>query len=61
MNAMLNSSFDWLSMADEIENELDQALPYGDDMARSERLRQSILKSAFEGRLVGRVGQEDGD
>ena len=35
-----------LSVADEIEKELDQAL------ARSERLRQSILKSAFEGRLV---------
>jgi hypothetical protein len=30
-----------------IEKELDQAL------ARSERLRQSILKRAFEGRLVG--------
>jgi len=41
-----------LSVADEIEKELDQAL------ARSERLRQSILKRAFEGRLVG---QEDGD
>jgi type I restriction enzyme, S subunit len=35
-----------LSVADEIEKELDQAL------ARSERLRQSILKSAFEGKLV---------
>ena len=35
-----------LSVADEIEKELDQAL------ARSERLRQSILKRAFEGRLV---------
>jgi type I restriction enzyme, S subunit len=34
-----------LSVADEIEKELDQAL------ARSERLRQSILKKAFEGRL----------
>jgi hypothetical protein len=39
-------------VADEIEKELDQAL------ARSERLRQSILKRAFEGRLVG---QEKGD
>ncbi|MFH1633500.1 MAG: restriction endonuclease subunit S [Chloroflexota bacterium] len=36
-----------LSVADEIEKELDQAL------ARSERLRQSILKRAFEGRLIG--------
>ncbi len=35
-----------LSVADEIEKELDQAL------ARSERLRQSILKRAFEGKLV---------
>ncbi|MBC8333074.1 MAG: restriction endonuclease subunit S [Anaerolineae bacterium] len=35
-----------LSVADEIEKELDQAL------ARAERLRQSILKRAFEGRLV---------
>ena len=35
-----------LSVADEIGRELDQAL------ARSERLRQSILKRAFEGRLV---------
>ena len=35
-----------LSVADEIEKELDQAL------ARSERLRQSILKQAFEGKLV---------
>ena len=36
----------WVSVADEIETEFDQAL------ARSERLRQSILKRAFEGRLV---------
>ena len=35
-----------LSVADEIEKELDQAL------VRAERLRQSVLKSAFEGRLV---------
>ena len=35
-----------LSVADEIEKELDQAL------ARSEQLRQSILKRAFEGKLV---------
>jgi hypothetical protein len=42
-----------LPVADEIEKELDQAFPYGDDVARSERLRQSILKSAFEGRLGG--------
>jgi type I restriction enzyme S subunit len=35
-----------LSVADEIEKELDQSL------ARSERLRQSILKKAFEGQLV---------
>jgi type I restriction enzyme M protein len=34
------------SVADEIEKELDQAL------TRSERLRQSILKRAFEGRLM---------
>ena len=31
---------------DEIEKELDEAL------VRAERLRQSVLKSAFEGRLV---------
>jgi type I restriction enzyme S subunit len=35
-----------LSVADEIEKELDQAL------VRSGRLRQAVLKSAFEGRLV---------
>ena len=35
-----------LSVADEIEKELEQAL------VRSERLRQAVLKSAFEGRLV---------
>lgn len=35
-----------LSVADEIEKELDEAL------VRAERLRQSVLKSAFEGRLV---------
>jgi type I restriction enzyme S subunit len=35
-----------LSVADEIESELDQAL------ARAERLRQSILKQAFEGKLA---------
>ena len=38
-----------LSVADEIEKELDQAL------ARSERLRQSILKRAFDGTLVKQV------
>ena len=32
--------------ADEIEKELDGALPYGDDMVRAERLRASMLKSA---------------
>jgi hypothetical protein len=42
-----------LSENDETERELYQALPYGDDMARTERLRQSMLKRAFEGRLVG--------
>ena len=35
-----------LSVADEIEKELDEAL------VRAERLRASVLKSAFEGRLV---------
>ena len=35
-----------LSVADEIDSELDQSL------ARAERLRQSILKRAFEGKLV---------
>jgi len=35
-----------LSVADEIEKELDEAL------ARAQRLRGSVLKSAFEGRLV---------
>lgn len=35
-----------LSVADEIEKELGEAL------VRAERLRQSVLKSAFEGRLV---------
>jgi type I restriction enzyme S subunit len=43
-----------LSVADEIEKELEQAL------ARSERLRQSILKRTFEGKLVEQH-QEDGD
>ena len=43
-----------LSVADEIEKEIDQAL------ARSERLRQSILKRAFEGKLVAQR-LEDGD
>lgn len=37
----------------QIEKELDQAL------ARSERLRQSILKRAFEGRLVEQDDSED--
>jgi hypothetical protein len=36
----------------EIEKELDEALPCGDDMVRAERLRRAVLKSAFEGRLV---------
>jgi hypothetical protein len=40
------------SGADEIEKELDQAL------TRHDRLRQSILKRAFEGKLVGRVEGE---
>ena len=35
-----------LSVADEIEKELDRAL------VRAERLRESVLKSAFQGRLV---------
>jgi type I restriction enzyme S subunit len=35
-----------LSVADEIEKELDESL------IRAERLRGSVLKSAFEGRLV---------
>jgi hypothetical protein len=35
-----------LPVADEIEKELDGAL------VRAERLRGSVLKSAFEGRLV---------
>jgi len=35
-----------LSVADEIEKELDGAL------VRAERLRGAVLKSAFEGRLV---------
>jgi type I restriction enzyme S subunit len=35
-----------LSVADEIEKELDESL------VRAERLRGSVLKSAFEGRLV---------
>ena len=39
-------------MFNEIEKELDQAFPDGDDMARSKRLRQSILKRAAEGKLV---------
>ena len=43
-----------LSVADEIEKEIDQAL------ARSERLRQSILKRVFEGKLVAQR-LEDGD
>jgi hypothetical protein len=36
----------------EIEKELDESLPCGNDMVRAERLRGSVLKSAFEGRLV---------
>ena len=48
MNVMLNPSFVWLPVTDEIEKELDQAL------ARSEQLQQSILKSAFEGKLVSK-------
>ena len=35
-----------------IEKELDGVLPCGDDMVRAERLRGSVLKSAFEDRLV---------
>ena len=38
---------DW----NEIEKELDESLPCGDDMVRAERLRGSILKNAFEGKL----------
>jgi len=37
-----------LSVGDEIEKELDQAL------ARADRLRQSMFQSAFDGILVGR-------
>lgn len=48
MDVMLKSSSNWLLVAYENEKELNQAL------ARSERLGQSILKRAFEGRLVGR-------
>ena len=53
------NAYDLPSVVDEIEKELDQAL------ARSERLRHSvprggpILKSAFEGMLVKRVGREE--
>lgn len=39
-------------MINEIEKELDGALPYGDDMVRAERLWGAVLKSAFDGRLV---------
>lgn len=45
-NRMIDKIERRLSVADEIAKELDQAL------VRSERLRQSILKRAFEGRLV---------
>ncbi len=41
-----------LSVADEIERELDEAL------LRAARLRQSVLKQAFAGELVGREGAE---
>jgi hypothetical protein len=40
-----------LSVADEIEKELDGALPCGDDMVRAERLREAVLKNAFIGKL----------
>jgi hypothetical protein len=36
---------------DEIEKELDGALSCGDDVVRAERLRASVLESAFEGKL----------
>ena len=36
----------WLSVANEIEKELDESL------VRAERLRSAVLRSAFEGRLV---------
>jgi hypothetical protein len=39
-------------MANENEKELDGTLPCVDDMVRAERFRGSVLKSAFEGRLV---------
>ena len=39
-------------VAGEIEKEFDGALPCGDDMVRAERLRGSILKNAFEGKLT---------
>jgi len=34
-----------------MQSKLDRALPCRDDMVRAERLRGSVLKSAFEGRL----------
>ena len=42
----------YFSLADEIEEDLDGVLPSGDDMACGEKLRGSVLKSAFEGMLV---------
>ncbi len=41
INGRGESSERLLSMADEIEKELDGALPCGDDMVRAERLRGS--------------------
>ena len=35
----------------EIEKEFYQAFPCGDDITRSKRLQQSILKQTLEGRL----------
>ncbi|MBU0512471.1 MAG: hypothetical protein KKD28_03595 [Chloroflexi bacterium] len=52
-------------MNDEIEKELDQAFPCGDFVARSGRLRHiipaggSILKRAFESRLVGQAPRDE--
>jgi hypothetical protein len=39
-------------VADKTEKEMNGALFCRDDMVRVERLRGSVLKSAFEGRLV---------
>jgi hypothetical protein len=35
----------------EIEKELDESLPCGDDKVRAERLRGTVLENAFEGKL----------